>query len=255
MMNEERFTGKADIYKKFRPTYPKEFIDYLYSQVGFTQNSAIADIGSGTGIFSRLFLERGSRVYCVEPHDDMRRTAEQDLAGFKGFVSVNAPAENTGLQTQSVEFVTAAQALHWFDRQAFKLECQRILKDSGKVVIVYNSKVENSDVIRKNDEIIDKYCSDTKGHRQRGESPENYSDFFVRQNNQVCEYKTFKNDYQFTRENFIGRILSSSYVPKKETDPENYHGLMKAMNKLFDEYNINGILHFPQITKSYVGGV
>ena len=126
-MNEERFTGKADVYKKFRPSYPKELIDYLYSQVGFSQDSVIADIGSGTGIFSRLLLECGSQVYCVEPNDDMRQTAEKDLAGFRNFISVNAAAENTGLQEKSVHFVTAAQAFHWFDRQAYKLECQRIL--------------------------------------------------------------------------------------------------------------------------------
>jgi len=111
-MNEERFTGKADIYKKYRPSYPKELFDYLYSQVGFGKDSVIADIGSGTGIFSRLLLERGSKVCCVEPNGDMRQTAEKDLSQFENFVSVSGNDKNTGLQDKSVDFITAAQAFH-----------------------------------------------------------------------------------------------------------------------------------------------
>jgi len=88
LKNEERFSNKADIYKKYRPSYPKELIDYLYSQVGFRQDSIIADIGSGTGILSCLLLERGSLVYCVEPNADMRKVAEKDLSGFKNFTSI-----------------------------------------------------------------------------------------------------------------------------------------------------------------------
>ena len=251
-MNEERFTGKADIYKKYRPSYPKELIDYLYTEVGFSKDSVIADIGSGTGILSRLLLERGSKIYCVEPNEDMRKTAEQDLSVFENFISVNGNDKNTGLQNQSIDFVTAAQAFHWFDRQAFKSECQRILKPGGKVVMIYNSKDGESDIIKKADEITIKYCSDAKGHRQRGYDPKEYSDFFA---DGVCEYKTFENNMQSDRERFIGGTLSSSYAPREETDPEKYHGFVKEFNELFDEYNINGILSVPQVTKSYVGMV
>ena len=251
-MNEERFTGKADIYKKYRPSYPKEFIDYLYSQVGFKQDSAIADIGSGTGIFSRLLLERGCKVYCVEPNEDMRKTAEQDLSEFENFISVNGNASNTGLVNNSVDFVTAAQAFHWFDRQEFKQECTRILRHGGKVMLVYNSKDSDSDIIKKADEITIKYSPDQKGHRMRGFPPEEYADIFA---DGICEYKTFMNDMQSDRERFIGGTLSSSYSPREETDFEKYHGFVKEMNELFDEFNVNGILSVPQITKSYIGGI
>ena len=251
-MNEERFTGKADIYKKYRPSYPKELIDYLYSQVGFNKDSAIADIGSGTGIFSRLLLERGSRVYCVEPNGDMRQTSEKDLAGFENFIAVSAPAENTGLQDKSVDFITAAQAFHWFDRQLFKQECRRILKPGGKFAIVYNGP-EDCEFIKKRDSISEKYAvGDKKGYHQHGDPPEEYADFFA---NGVCEDKIFRNDLQFDKESFIGRDLSRSYTPREDKDPEKYHGLIKELGELFDEYSADGILHFPHITVSYVGGV
>ena len=250
-MNEERFTGKANIYKKFRPTYPKELMDYLYSQVGFTSQSTVADIGSGTGIFSRFLLERGCMVYCVEPNEDMRLTAEKDLSGFKNFISVNGSDKNTGIQDKSVDFITTAQAFHWFDKQAFKLECQRILKPGGKVVIVYNGP-DDCEFIRKRDSISEKYRVDSKGFQEHGDPIGKYADFFA---DGVCEDKTFRNDLQFDKESFIGRDLSRSYTPKKETDPEKYHGLVRELSELFDEYSVNGILNFPHFTVSYVGEV
>lgn len=252
-MNEERFTGKADIYKKFRPSYPKELFDYLYSQIGFNQNSAVADIGSGTGIFSRLLLERGSRVYCVEPNGDMRRIAEKDLSGFENFISVNSAADNIGLKEKSVDFVTVAQAFHWFDRLLFKEECKRILKPGGKVALVWNIRDDECETVKKDYDIREKYCVDRKGLGEKGGPRKNGpNDFFLDGN---FEYKIFRNDLQFDRESFIGRNLSASYAPKEETDPEKYHGLIRELNGLFDEHNINGILNFPHFTKSYVGAV
>ena len=189
--NEERFTGKADIYQKFRSSYPEELIDYLYSMIGFCHDSVIADIGSGTGIFSRLLLERGSHVYCVEPNDDMRRSAEnhlRDTVGFKYFTSIKAPAENTGLQEGSIDFVTAAQAFHWFDSEAFKLECRRILKSGGKVVLIWNTRDYESELIKKDYAIRRKYCIDTKGLGIT-DIPEDF-DFFLD--------KTYEEEYSET---------------------------------------------------------
>jgi SAM-dependent methyltransferase len=191
--NEERFTGKADIYKKFRSSYPKELIDYLYSEIGFCKDSIIADIGSGTGIFSRLLLEKGSHVYCVEPNDDMRRIAENDLrdtAGFENFTSIKASAENTGLERESIDFVTAAQAFHWFDMAAFKTECHRILKNDGKVMLVWNTRDYESELIKKDYVIRKKYSVDTKG-LSITDIPEDKNYFF---RNKTCQERTFRND-------------------------------------------------------------
>ena len=253
MSNEERFAGKADIYKKFRPTYPKEFIDYLYSDIGFTDKSVIADIGSGTGIFSRLLLEQGSFVYCVEPNEDMRRVAEQDLSEYKNFVSVNAPAENTGLKDNSVDFITAAQAAHWFDREAFKSECRRVLKPGGKVAFVWNIRDFESEIVKKDHAIREKYCVDRKGLGDKNGPTKDYMlDFFA---DKIREEKNFRNDLRLDRENFIGRNLSASYAPQEETNPEKYHGLVCELGELFDEYNINGILNYPHFTQSEIGMV
>ena len=251
-MSTERFTGKADIYKKFRPGYPKEFIDYLYTQAGFSKESVIADIGSGTGIFSRLLLERGSRVCCVEPNGDMRRTAERDLSEFENFFSINALADNTGLPENSIDLVTAAQAFHWFDRHTFKSECRRILKYGGKVVLVWNIRDHEHEIIKKDHIIRARYCVDTKGLGESGGPPKDIGDFFM---DKACEVKIFRNDLQSDKEGYIGRNLSASYAPKEDLHPEKYRGFVEELTALFDEYSINGKMDFPHFTQSFVGTV
>ena len=254
--NEERFTDKARVYQRYRASYPKEFIEYLYVSAGFNKKSVIADIGSGTGIFSRLLLEKGNYVFCVEPNDDMRLVSEKELrgtAGFKNFISVNASAENTGLKEKSIDFITTAQAFHWFDRQKFKLECRRILKDTGKVVLIWNIRDYEHEIVKKDYAIRKKYSvGDAKG-LSSGEKPLNdYADFFL---NNDCEELSLTNDLILERSDYIGMNLSRSYAPTKEKDPEKYCDFVADLSKLFDDYSNDGALFYPHITKAYIGKV
>src|SRR5579883_614801 len=120
-----RFTDRVDLYVRWRPSYPQAALDVL------PPASDVADVGSGT--LTRLLLERGKHVYAVEPNDAMRAAAERTLAGFKGYVSIAARAEATTLPDASVDLVTAAQAWHWFDREAARREFARILRPGGQV--------------------------------------------------------------------------------------------------------------------------
>ena len=196
-MNTKRFTGKAELYRKFRPSYTQELFQYLYSpQVGFSQDSVIADIGAGTGIFTRLLLERGSKVYAVEPNADMRETSKNDLAEYKNFVSVNASAENTGLDEASVDFITAAQAFHYFDREVFKQECRRILRPGGKVVIIWNDVDKYSELIQKNGNIIEKYrIHDKSGQKRSGNLMDKNKILALRMERQHLTDKAKKSEY------------------------------------------------------------
>jgi SAM-dependent methyltransferase len=251
--NEKRFTDKAGIYQQYRASYPKELIEYLYTAGGLKKNSVIADIGSGTGIFSRLLLERGNHVFCVEPNDNMRLVAERELRNVVGFNSVNASAENTGLKEKSVNFITTAQAFHWFDRQKFRLECRRILKDGGKVVLIWNIRDYEHDIVKKDFAIRKKYSvGDAKGLSSDKKSLNEYAGFFL---NDECEGLTFANDLILERDDYIGMNLSRSYAPTKDKDPEKYSGLFAELSDLFDEYSNNGVLIYPHTTKCYIGGV
>ena len=250
-MNIEKFTGKATIYEKYRPEYPKEFIDYLYSELGFSKDSAIADIGSGTGILSKQMLERGSKVICVEPNENMRQMAERALAAYSNFISTGGSAEDTKVQEKSVDFITVAQAFHWFEVEMFKLECQRIIKPGGKVVLVWNSRVTNSELVTENGKICEKICLNFKGFSGgQEENPESFSSFFK---DGICEYKILENNLSFDMDSFIGRNLSASYAPKE--GDSNYEQFVNELSNLFAKYSVNGKLIMPNITRSYAGYV
>jgi len=250
-MNEDKFTGKADIYAKYRFDYPAEFLDYLYTDVGFDAKSVIADIGAGTGILSKQLLQRRSKVICVEPNGDMLGAAKKELADFNNTRFVQASAENTELKDHCVDFITAAQAFHWFDRDLFKKECRRILKDDGKVVLVWNDKDVDSPLIKKIMEVNEKYHENFTGFSGgRGVNPNDYADFFK---DGYCEHRIFRNDRTESEEELVGGCLSASYAPKEGS--VNYRDFVLELRRIFKKYSKNGVLALPQVTRSYVGSV
>jgi len=245
------FTDKADIYAKYRPSYPNEYIDYLFSANQLNSDRIVADIGSGTGIFSHQLLERGLHVIGVEPNNDMRNVAEQSLNIHSRFISINATAENTTLKENSVDLVTVAQAFHWFDKKAFKIECQRILKQKANVALVWNSRDLTSPIIKENAEICQKTCSNFKGFSGgMEETSEVFNSFF---NDGKYEFKKYQNDLLFDYEGFLGRNLSASYAPKK--NDEEYKRFVFLLTELFEKYSKNGKIVLQNITRSYLGNV
>lgn len=236
-MDYVKYTFNAEKYSKYRTEYPKEFIDYLYENVGLNNNSIIADIGSGTGKLSKQLLLKGSQVYSVEPNDDMRRVAEKDLSKFSNFIPINGTAENTTLQNSSVDFITVGTAFHWFDMEQFKKECQRILRPNGKVILVWISRPVNW---TKNFEI--NYNGLSGG---REEKPELISPFF---NDNNCEYKIFDEASSYTKDTFIGRALSTY---DKLTDIK----YIDELSSLFDNHKVNEKIMITLYTRSFVGGV
>jgi SAM-dependent methyltransferase len=109
----DRFTGRATAYAATRPTYPPSLVTLL----GLRRGDVVCDLGSGTGIFSRLLLDAGATVYAVEPNEDMRSAAEGELGDNERFHSVAGRAEATTLPDGVCDLVTAAQSFHWFDAE------------------------------------------------------------------------------------------------------------------------------------------
>src|SRR5581483_5036963 len=140
----QRFSSRVDKYTKYRPGYPPEIVELLRAQCGLTPSSVIADVASGTGLFTKLLLENGNEVYGVEPNAEMRKAGEEYLAGYPRFHSVAGKAEATGLPDHSFDFVTAAQAAHWFDQAGARREFVRVLKPGGWTVLVWNERCTDS---------------------------------------------------------------------------------------------------------------
>ena len=253
-MNEEQFTGKATVYAKHRPGYPEAYLQYLYSEVSLNAQSVIADIGSGTGILTKMLLDRGSTVFAVEPNADMRAAAEQILnaRARPNFHSIPAAAESTTLPDNSMDAITVAQAFHWFDRQRFKTECQRILKPNAPVALVWNLRDPESPLVCENEALIHRHCPQFKGFSGRVNcaDPQQFADFFY---NGECDYRIFRHDLEFDEEGFIGRNLSGSYAP--QAGAVEYAPFVAAIKKLFAAHSKNGVITLPNVTQSYVGKI
>src|SRR5437588_12107902 len=128
-----RFSGRVENYIRYRPGYPLSVVELLAGECGLMPGPGCADVGSGTGILSEMFLRNGNRVYGVEPNREMREAGERLLSTYDNFVSVEGRAEATTLAAGSVDFVTAGQAFHWFERDGARREFARVLKDGGWV--------------------------------------------------------------------------------------------------------------------------
>ena len=148
MDNTNRFDGKGQIYDSARPKYAHGLFEYLKNTLLVPDKSVFADVGSGTGIFTEQLLDCNYRVYAVEPNADMRNRAEEKLSGNENFISVNGSADKMNIPRASVDYLTVAQAFHWFGPEPFKNECRRVLKPGGKVIIIYNSRDENAPCTR-----------------------------------------------------------------------------------------------------------
>ncbi len=248
-MNEKLFSGRAESYTKGRPAYATELIDFLFNEVGMKASSNIADIGAGTGIFSKQLLLKGCNVFCVEPNEDMRNALEQNVGYFQNAVIVDGDAENTKLDSTSVDFITVAQAFHWFDVDEFLAESKRILKPNGIVALVWNTRTE-CEFSFEHQSVFKKYCPRFK-HFNGG--VQKNDERIVKYFNNDFNYAEFDNPLFYDKKQFIDRCLSASYslLP---SDPE-YNNYLSDMENLFDKYAKNGILNVPNKSVVYWGMV
>lgn len=250
MDNINKFTEKANAYVKGRHGYCEAFIDYLFTSLGFNEETTAADIGSGTGIFSRQLLEKGATVFGVEPNDDMRLMGEKELASYDKFISVSGSSSNTTLKDNSVDFVTAAQAFHWFDIKPFYNECKRILKPEGKVILIWNTRDEKDEINREIALLNKKYCPEFKG----------FSAGFKEHDERIChffngEYEKliFDNPIYYNEDSFISRLLSSSYSLKK--GDKGYDEFLCEIKCIFSSYEVGGKVKVNNSTVAYIGKV
>ena len=243
-----RFSNRVDNYQKYRPTYPPAIISLLGSDCSLTADSVIADLGSGTGLLTELFLRYGNPVFGVEPNPEMRLAGEQALSNYPNFTSVNATAEATTLPDQSVEIVIAGQAFHWFDRQKARPEFVRILKPNGWVVLAWNGyRVESSPLMAAYQDLVVRYGTDYS-EVQREVVGCDVESFYAPA---TCECARFEFQQIFDCEGLQGRLLSASYAP--EPDHPDYDQMLKDVRKVFDANQQDGRVTFEYETELYYG--
>lgn len=241
-----RFSDRVENYIRYRPGYPTQVLDLLRAECGLQPSHIVADVASGTGMFTRLLLENGNSVFAVEPNAEMRESGVHQLESYKRLVSVAGTAEETTLRSASVDFVTAAQAAHWFDLPRARAEFVRILRPGGWCVLIWNERLTSSTAfLREYEQLLLTYGTDYEEVRHE-KTTAMIHEFFAPS---PCEERVFSLRQQFDYDGAAGRLLSSSYAPL-EGHPK-YAPMMQQLQRIFHAHAVEGIVEFEYKTRVY----
>jgi len=245
----ERFSDRVVDYIRSRPGYPSQLIDLMVESGGLLPAHDVADVGSGTGKLTRLFLDHGNRVYGVEPNREMREAGERKLAAYERFVSIDARAEETTLPDQCVDLLAAGQAFHWFRPDEAKREFLRVLRPGRSVLVVWNDRDEGASAfMREYEQLLRDHGTDYRQvhHRRFGEAQ--VAEFYGA--NRYAAHRLAHRQV-FDKERLRARMRSSSYVPAP--GEPGHDELMRRLDGLFEAHQRYGRVAFEYRTRVYLG--
>jgi SAM-dependent methyltransferase len=244
-----RFTGRVESYARHRPSYPRAVLELLERECGLASDSVVADVGSGTGILSRLFLENGNRVFGVEPNAEMRAAAEELLGDRPRFTSVAGTAEDTTLEAASVDLVVAGQAFHWFDGGRARAEFARILRPDGRAVLIWNLRRKDATpFLAAYERLLQTYRTD-RGEIEIWRQDEAMADSLFGPGS--FQRATFDNEQVLDLEGLEGRLLSVSYIPARgEPGSE---AMLREAERIFEEHQTGDTVTIEYDTEVYYG--
>ena len=246
---KQRFSSRVADYVRYRPGYPAEILPLLKAWTSFRADHVVADIGSGTGLLSKLFLDFGNHVLGVEPNTEMRTAGEEFLSGYPNFTSVAGSAESTTLPSDSVDFVAAGQAFHWFQMPAARQEFHRILKPGGRVLVIWNERLlDDTAFLREYESLLNRFGTDYAKVSESYPRAEQMLEFYGP--NEFTSH-ALPNFQEFDFEGLSGRLRSSSYAPSP--DHPQFEPMLKDLRRLFDAYQQGGVVRMDYRTRVYAG--
>lgn len=246
----KRFSNRVADYIRFRPSYPPQVLQTLRDECGLQEQHIVTDIGSGTGIWSEILLRNGNTVFGVEPNAAMREAAEKLLIEYSMFHSIDAPAEATTLQAQSVDFVTAAQAFHWFDREKCQVEFRRILRPRGLVVLLWNERlIDTTPFLHDYENLLQTFATDYAQVNHTNIDDAALRDFYGGD----FTHRTFANAQTFDYEGLAGRLLSSSYAP--DASDARHAPMLRELQNIFARHQNGGVGRFEYSCNLYFGQI
>jgi SAM-dependent methyltransferase len=244
-----RFSDRVENYVRYRPGYPREVLDLLRDECGLEPRHIIADIASGTGLFTRLLLGNGNFVFAVEPNAEMRAMGSHELKSYPRLTPVDGRAEESTLGSESVDFVTAAQAAHWFDLKRTRTEFARILKPEGWCVLIWNERrMTSTPFLREYEQLLLNYATDYQEVRHEQTTTAVIGGFFAPA---ICRERVFSLNQEFDYQGAEGRLLSSSYAPL-EGHPK-HAPMMEELQRIFREHAVDGKVVFEYDTRVFYG--
>ena len=245
---ETRFSDRVENYVRYRPGYPVDVLVLLQREAGLTASAVVADVGSGTGVFTELLLQSGAVVRAVEPNPDMRGAAERLLSGHDRFRSVAGRAQATTLESESVHLITAARAFHWFNHPETRTEFTRILKPEGQPALIWNERrMDSTPFLRSYEQLLRDHATDYAAIRHENTGSDSLARFFTG----PFATHTFYHEQRFDFESLKGRLLSSSYAPA-EGHP-GHDAMTTELWQIFESSQQDGVVVVEYDTKVHLG--
>lgn len=247
LLSVERFGPRATFYANSRPGYPPALAGLLTEAARLEPGSAIADIGSGTGISSAIFLGRGFRVFAVEPNAAMRDEAERAYSHARDFSSIEGSAERVPLPGTSVRLITAGTAFHWFDHESARREFARLLEPGGIAAIFWNRRLVDDPFSAQYEQLLRGLPGYSGSGHRKLYTAASIAEFFGREPRAA----EFPNSQDLDREALLERALSSSYSPLP--DSEAYPAFALALREIFERHRLGGSVTMRYTTQVFFG--
>jgi SAM-dependent methyltransferase len=247
----QRFSTRVDAYVAARPPYPAAMVAHLQQACGLSGASSVADIGSGTGISSRPFLDAGLNVIAVEPNGPMLQAARDAFAGNARFVAMQAPTEATGIAAASIDLAFAGQAFHWFDAAAFRTELQRILRPGAQLALAWNVRAKTGPLMAGYHAVLQRFSAEYRSQHSdedRGISIEEKHREKMTTVFGHAQWQTERFDHaqRLDREGLVARADSASYAPPR--GHADHAPMVQALYALFDAQQQGGTVQLPMTT-------
>ncbi|MFC1974823.1 class I SAM-dependent methyltransferase [Chloroflexota bacterium] len=242
------YSTKAEKYAKYRWDYAPQAIEIVFDVAQISDESAVADIGAGTGILAKHFGGRVKHIFAVEINLEMRQMATKALAQYPSFRSIDGRAEATTLPDDSVDLITVAQAIHWFEPESTKLEFCRILKPAGWLAVLQNYGTDEEVHKVLAEEVFTEENGVDTAHTDK--MPTKKPMRFYYDGNDFL-HQTFSFTSQRTWEEFMGSLASTSYVP--DEDGFLYANFERAAKRVFEHFSVDGLLTDHGATELYLG--
>ncbi|GJL82918.1 MAG: methyltransferase [marine bacterium B5-7] len=236
--SKARFSSRVDNYVKYRPSYPSDIVDWLLKVTDLSVSAEVVDLGSGTGLLSKIFLERGFSVTAVEPNGPMREAGRNYLANYPSSHHQNGSAESTGLGDGCADIVVSGQAFHWFEPLAARQECQRILRSPGYAAMIWNERFLGGDFMNDYENLLLATAPEYRKITASHVNPVALDKFFDHAD--TTRHELFNNQY-LNLTGLMGRVMSSSYAP--EIGRDGHNELIQGLERLYEQYaSDNGVV-------------
>ena len=228
------FSTKAEKYAKFRWDYAASAIETMINLTQMSVHSTVADIGAGTGILTKHFVGKAQKIYAIEPNFELRQILTRELGAFPSVLVMDSCAEATKLPDHSVDVITVAQAIQWFDPEPARQEMMRILKDDGWLVLIrnYGANSEPNEAVRRL--MTEEYGANLSVVTERPK--EQPSRFYF--GNDGFQTFVFPFAFQQSWKEFIGTLTAVSFMP--DEDHPLFPKLETEAKKVFSQYSNHG---------------